>query len=87
MSKDLSGDAVAYVRVSTVGQAKSGLGLAAQIAAIKAFAASEGYKIASTFEEHESGKGADALDRRPKLAAAIKATFWALHRTGRNSRL
>jgi DNA invertase Pin-like site-specific DNA recombinase len=42
-------------------------------AAIKAFAQSEGYKIAGTFEEHESGKGADALDRRPKLAAAIKA--------------
>jgi DNA invertase Pin-like site-specific DNA recombinase len=73
MSKDLSGNAVAYVRVSTAGQAKSGLGLAAQVAAIKAFADSEGYKIASTFEEHESGKGADALDRRPKLAAAIKA--------------
>jgi DNA invertase Pin-like site-specific DNA recombinase len=73
MSKDLSGNAVAYVRVSTTGQAKSGLGLAAQVAAIKAFAQSEGYKIAGTFEEHESGKGADALDRRPKLAAAIKA--------------
>jgi DNA invertase Pin-like site-specific DNA recombinase len=26
-----------------------------------------------TFEEHESGKGADALGRRPQLAAAIKA--------------
>ena len=25
------------------------------------------------FTEHESGKGADALDRRPKLAEAIKA--------------
>jgi DNA invertase Pin-like site-specific DNA recombinase len=73
MSKDLSGNAVAYVRVSTTGKAKSGLGLAAQVAAIKAFAQSEGYKIAGTFEEHESGKGADALDRRPKLAAAIKA--------------
>jgi DNA invertase Pin-like site-specific DNA recombinase len=73
MSKDLSGNAVAYIRVSTTGQAKSGLGLAAQSAAIKAFAAAEGYKIAGTFEEHESGKGSDALGRRPKLAAAIKA--------------
>jgi DNA invertase Pin-like site-specific DNA recombinase len=25
------------------------------------------------FQEHESGKGADALDRRPELSAAIKA--------------
>jgi hypothetical protein len=64
-SKGLPGNAVAYVRVSTTGQAKSGLGLAAQVSAIKAFAESEGYKIASTFEEHESGKGANALDLRP----------------------
>jgi DNA invertase Pin-like site-specific DNA recombinase len=64
--------AVAYVRVSTQGQAKSGLGLEAQRDAIAAFAKTEGYRIAAVFEEHESGKGADALDRRPKLAAAIK---------------
>jgi DNA invertase Pin-like site-specific DNA recombinase len=64
--------AVAYVRVSTQGQAKSGLGLEAQRDAITAFAKAEGYRIAAAFEEHESGKGADALDRRPKLAAAIK---------------
>ncbi len=44
-----------------------------QTEAIRAFAKTEGYKIAGSFEEHESGKGADALDRRPKLAAAIKA--------------
>jgi DNA invertase Pin-like site-specific DNA recombinase len=49
------------------------LGLEAQTEAIRAFAKTEGYKIAGSFEEHESGKGADALDRRPKLAAAIKA--------------
>jgi DNA invertase Pin-like site-specific DNA recombinase len=73
MAKDLSGNAVAYIRVSTGKQAKSGLGLEAQIDAIRAFARAEGYKLAGTFEEHESGKGADALDRRPQLAAAIKA--------------
>ena len=33
----------------------------------------EGYGLTGTFEEHESGKGAHALDRRPQLAAAIKA--------------
>jgi DNA invertase Pin-like site-specific DNA recombinase len=65
--------AVAYVRVSTQGQAKSGLGLDAQRDAIAAFAKAEGFTVASVFEEHESGKGADALDRRPQLAAAIKA--------------
>ena len=73
MAKNLTGNAVAYIRVSTGKQAKSGLGLEAQTEAIRAFAKTEGYKITGTFEEHESGKGADALDRRPKLAAAIKA--------------
>jgi hypothetical protein len=33
----------------------------------------EGFAITRTFEEHETGKGADAIDRRPQLAAAIKA--------------
>ena len=65
--------AVAYIRVSTQGQAKTGHGLAAQRDAIKTFAAAEGFKIAATYEESETGKGADALDRRPQLAAAIKA--------------
>ena len=73
MAEGLAGNAVAYIRVSTGRQAKSGLGLEAQIEAVRAFANAEGYKIAGTFEEHESGKGADALDRRPQLAAAIKA--------------
>src|SRR4029077_2813615 len=73
MAKNLTGNAVAYIRVSTGKQAKSGLGLEAQTEAIRAFAKTEGYTIAGSFEEHESGKGADALDRRPKLAAAIKA--------------
>jgi DNA invertase Pin-like site-specific DNA recombinase len=66
-------NAVAYVRVSTQGQARSGRGLEAQRDAIAAFAKAEGFAIASTFEEHETGKGADAIDRRPQLAAAIKA--------------
>ena len=73
MAKSLAGNAVAYIRVSTGKQAKSGLGLEAQIEAVRVFAKAEGYKITGTFEEHESGKGADALDRRPQLAAAIKA--------------
>jgi DNA invertase Pin-like site-specific DNA recombinase len=62
-----------YLRVSAQGQVKSGLGLDAQRDAISAFAKAEGYRVAATFEEQESGRGADALDRRPKLAAAIMA--------------
>jgi DNA invertase Pin-like site-specific DNA recombinase len=58
---------------SPQGQARSGLGLDAQREAIRAFAEAEGFKIAATFTEAESGTGADALDRRPKLTDAIRA--------------
>jgi len=72
-SKNGTKSAIVYIRVSTQGQAKSGLGLDAQREAIRAFAKAEGFEVVATFTEAESGKGADALDRRPKLADAIKA--------------
>src|SRR5216683_2497242 len=65
--------AIAYIRVSTARQGKSGLGLAAQQEALARFAEAEGYNFLQTFDEVETGKGADALDRRPQLAAALKA--------------
>jgi DNA invertase Pin-like site-specific DNA recombinase len=64
--------AVGYVRVSTRGQGKSGLGLEAQRDAIANFAAANGFAITRLFEEIETGKGADALERRPKLAEALQ---------------
>jgi DNA invertase Pin-like site-specific DNA recombinase len=63
--------AVAYLRVSTQRQQRSGLGIEAQRAAIARFAAAEGLTIISEYTEAETGKGADALDRRPQLAAAL----------------
>jgi DNA invertase Pin-like site-specific DNA recombinase len=63
--------AVAYYRVSTQRQGRSGLGLEAQRAAVARFAATEGMTIAAEFTEVETGKGADALDRRPQLSAAL----------------
>ena len=65
--------AIAYTRVSTRGQGRSGLGLEAQQAALARFAEAEGYNLLQTFSEVETGKGADALDRRPQLAAALNA--------------
>lgn len=64
---------VSYLRCSTNRQAKSGLGIAAQRRAIEAFADANGFEVVAEFEEHETGKGADALDRRPKLASALAA--------------
>jgi DNA invertase Pin-like site-specific DNA recombinase len=65
---------IGYVRVSTAEQRRSGLGLAAQRAAIARFAEAEGLEVAQVFEEVEtgSGSGSDALERRPQLAAALK---------------
>jgi DNA invertase Pin-like site-specific DNA recombinase len=65
--------AVAYLRVSTRQQQRSGLGIDAQRAAIERFAAAESLAISAEFIEFESGKGVDALDRRPQLAAALAA--------------
>ena len=62
---------LAYYRVSTQRQGKSGLGLDAQRAAVEHFAEGEGLTIVREFIEIESGKGADALNLRPKLAAAL----------------
>src|SRR3974377_1293097 len=63
---------IAYIRVSTDKQGKSGLGLEAQREAVARFAASESLEVAGEFTEVETGKGADALDRRPQLAAALR---------------
>jgi DNA invertase Pin-like site-specific DNA recombinase len=63
--------AIAYYRVSTQRQGRSGLGLEAQRTAVARFADAEGIAIAGEFTEVETGKGADALDRRPQLAAAL----------------
>jgi hypothetical protein len=43
-------------------------GLEAQLKAVEAFAAAEGFEIVETFVEIETGKGADALAKRPQLA-------------------
>src|SRR5271166_3437326 len=62
---------VAYYRVSTAEQGRSGLGLEAQQAAVERFARAEDFEIVAAFTETESGKGAVTLDRRPQLVAAL----------------
>jgi DNA invertase Pin-like site-specific DNA recombinase len=65
--------AVAYYRVSRPSQGRCGLGIEAQREAIRRFAETEGLDIIAEHTEVETGKGADALDRRPELAAARRA--------------
>lgn len=64
---------VSYCRVSTAEQGRSGLGLAAQQKAVEDFANANGYEIVASFVETETGKGHDALERRPQLKAALAA--------------
>ncbi len=62
---------IAYLRVSTTGQGRSGLGLDAQHAAIARFVEAEGLDLVAEHVEVETGKGADAFDRRPVLREAL----------------
>ena len=62
--------AVAYLRVSTQKQGRSGLGLEAQREAVAQFTQSRGWAIVAEFVEVESGRRAD----RPELEKAIAAT-------------
>lgn len=64
---------ITYVRVSTSQQGRSGLGIEAQRQTLAHFAHSEGLTVAREFVEVETGKGSDALDRRPQLKAALAA--------------
>ena len=59
---------IGYVRVSTQQQGRSGLGLEAQQAAIRAYVRDHGGELVDTLKEVESG----AHDSRPELAKALK---------------
>jgi len=60
-----------YIRVSTSQQGRSGLGIEAQRQSLQQFAEAEGLEVIREFVEVETGKGSDALDRRPQLKAAL----------------
>jgi DNA invertase Pin-like site-specific DNA recombinase len=63
--------AIIYTRVSTAEQGKSGLGLQAQLDAVTEFCKAESIEVLAHYEETETGKGFDALDKRPQLAKAL----------------
>jgi DNA invertase Pin-like site-specific DNA recombinase len=62
---------VTYYRVSTQAQGRSGLGLEAQRSAVEHYLRSRNGKLIGEFTEVETGKGANALERRPELRAAL----------------
>lgn len=62
---------VAYYRVSTKGQGRSGLGLEAQKAAVEGYAKGKG-TVEREFKEVETGKETGKTSARPQLQAAIE---------------
>lgn len=66
------GQFVAYYRVSTNAQGVSGLGLEAQKDAVARFLNGGDWEVVAEFKEVETGKGKDALSKRPQLKAALE---------------
>ncbi|MBM3575730.1 MAG: recombinase family protein, partial [Alphaproteobacteria bacterium] len=60
---------IAYFRVSTDRQGRSGLGLEAQRKAVMDFTAGNGWRLVAEYTEVESGRRND----RPQLAEALRA--------------
>lgn len=66
----VEGRFVAYFRVSTQKQGMNGLGMDAQRETVRQFLKAGG-ELVGEFVEVETGKGANALAKRPQLAAAL----------------
>lgn len=66
-----NGTFIAYYRVSTQKQGQSGLGIEAQKQAVMGYLSGGQWSLAGEYVEVETGKGANALERRPQLRSAL----------------
>lgn len=67
----MDGKFIAYYRVSTAKQGHSGLGLDAQKEAVTQYLNGGHWELVGEYIEVETGKGSDALAKRPELKAAL----------------
>ncbi|MBE0547771.1 MAG: recombinase family protein [Rubrivivax sp.] len=67
----MSGRVVAYYRVSTERQGRSGLGLEAQREAVRRYLVDSRAELLAEFQDIETGKGSNAMERRPGLREAV----------------
>lgn len=67
----MDGMFVAYYRVSTTKQGLSGLGIDVQREAVNKYLNEAKWALVGEFTEVETGKGSNALDRRPQLKQAL----------------
>ncbi len=65
------GKFVSYIRVSTEKQGRSGLGEEAQREAVASYLNGGSWELLDEFVEVETGKGSNALARRPQLQKAL----------------
>lgn len=63
---------VTYYRVSTTRQGISGLGLEAQRQSVERHLAGRAQTVLGSFTEVETGKGSNALEKRPQLRLALE---------------
>lgn len=63
---------VSYLRVSTARQGSSGLGLEAQREAVARYISGYSGQLDAEFLEIETGRGSNALQKRPQLLAALE---------------
>lgn len=66
------GKFVSYLRVSTLKQGASGLGLEAQREVVERYVTTASGELVQEYQEIETGKGSDALTKRPMLRAALE---------------
>src|SRR5260370_13483425 len=79
-------NAIAYERVSTAGQGRSGLGLEAQRATIARFAAQEGFRIVESFAEAVARSEHAATAQQSRASGAGGTRRAASRRGGEISR-
>ena len=69
----VNGKYIAYYRVSTQKQGQSGLGLEAQKNSVNAYLNGGNWECLAEYVEVETGKGSNAIDKRPQLRAALES--------------
>jgi hypothetical protein len=81
----MSKPVVAYYRVSTLEQGKSGLGIDAQRASVARFAEAEGLDLVAKFTGVETGNPCTLLRDESRVVRALRARYRAMMKRAEDS--